>query len=148
MTPNIFLRIKENPYMLMQILPLLAFVVPLLWLYFLDAASFESMWKGRTFQLFFIWLIALELILGWENLRESKIKKLSSPRGFALAAAMVLPTVYVAASFYFGLNSIIVNWATQNGITWAASMPLSTEYLAFAVLFCLVAFLALGKKGS
>ena len=135
--------------MLTPLLPLLSFIVPLLWLYFLDASSFEAMWKGRTFQLFFIWLIGLELILGWENLKESKIKKLFSARTIILALSMVLPTAYVWASYYLGLNSEITNWSLINNIKgqWASTMPLSTEYLAFTVLFCLVAFLALGRKG-
>ena len=105
------------------------------------------MWKGRTFQLFFVWLIALELILGWENFKESKITKLRSARTIAVAVAMILPTLYVAASFNFGLNNAIFNWSTVNNIKWASSMPLSTEYLAFTGLFCLVAFIALGRKG-
>ena len=154
-------RLKKEPHRLMPLLPLIAFVVPLVVLYVLNPVeppsgispalnaqeTFESMWKGRTFQLFFIWLIGLELILGWENFRESKITKVFSARTVAVAVAMVLPTVYVLASYYFGLNNAIINWSTSQGIKWAATMPLSTEYLAFMVLFCAVVFLALGKKG-
>lgn len=144
---NLLSSIKKKPNMGAPLLPLIAFIVPLLWLYFLDSSSFEAMWKGRTFQLFFVWLIALELILGWENFKETKITKLMSARTIAVAVAMILPTLYVAASFNFGLNNAIFNWSTVNNIKWASSMPLSTEYLAFTGLFCLVAFLALGKKG-
>ncbi len=149
--------IKKHSDLLMTLLPLIAFAVPFIWLYFLDAASFELMWKGRTFQLFFIWLIALELILGWENLQESKIRKLFSAKTIAFIAAMVLPSVYVAASFYWGLNGAIANWAIQNHITqglsaqaalpWEMSMPLSMEYLVFAALFCAIVFLQWGFKG-
>jgi hypothetical protein len=53
--------LKKHSNTLLKLLPLLAFAVPLLWLYLLDAGSFELMWKGRTFQLFFIWLIALDV---------------------------------------------------------------------------------------
>ena len=78
-----FLKKHENT--LLKLLPLVAFAVPLLWLYLLDAGSFELMWKGRTFQLFFIWLIALELILGWESLQPSKIgKPVSKKRSLSL----------------------------------------------------------------
>jgi exosortase/archaeosortase family protein len=139
--------IKEHMSLLMKVLPLIAFAVPFLWLYFLDAASFELMWKGRTFQLFFIWLMGLELILGWENFQTTKLKKLVSARTFAFIAALVLPTIYVAASFSWGLNAAIENWSVQNGVTWANSMPLSTEYLVFTVLFCLIVFLQWGFKG-
>jgi exosortase/archaeosortase family protein len=139
--------IKTHSDLLMKLLPLIAFAIPFLWLYFLDAPSFELMWKGRTFQLFFIWLISLELILGWENLQENRIKKLIAARTLAFSVAMVLPTIFVAASFYGGLNAAIENWSVQTGITWANSMPLSTEYLVFTVLFCLLVFLLWGFKG-
>lgn len=139
--------LKEHADTLMKLLPLLAFAVPLFWLYFLDPGSFESMWKGRTFQLFFIWLIALELILDWENLQTNKINKPLSARSFAFTIALLLPTVYVVVSNYFGLNTVIADSARQSGVQWADSMPLSTEYLVFAVLFCLMVLLYFGKKG-
>jgi thaumarchaeosortase len=147
--PNVFERIKNQPTLLLPLLPLIAFVVPMVWLYFLDAASFESMWKGRTFQLFFVWLIALELILGWESFKETKLSRLRSPRTVALIIAMVLPTVYVWAAYFLDLNNAISNWAFANGLTgdWARAMPVSMEYMAFAVFFIAIVFLAFGRKG-
>jgi thaumarchaeosortase len=139
--------LKKHTNSIMKLLPLLAFTVPFLWLYFLHPASFELMWKGRTFQLFFIWLIALELILSWENLQTNKINKPLSARTLAFITTLVLPTVYVVVSNYFGLNTVIADSATQSGVKWANSMPLSTEYLVFAVLFCLIVFLSFGAKG-
>jgi hypothetical protein len=56
---NVLSILKKHSNTLMKLLPLLPFAVPLLWLYLLDSDSFGLMWKGRTFQLFFIWLIAL-----------------------------------------------------------------------------------------
>ena len=138
--------LKKHAHSLMKLLPLLAFAVPLLGLYFLDPGSFELMWKGRTFQLFFIWLIALELILGWETLQTKKIKPIST-RSFAFIITLLLPTIYVIISNYLGLNTIIADWARQSGIMWADSMPLSTEYLVFTVLFCLIVLLPFGIKG-
>ena len=139
--------LKKHENTLLKLLPLLAFAVPLLWLYLLHPASFELMWKGRTFQLFFIWLIALELILSWENIQPNKIAKPFSARNIAFVTALLLPTVYVALSNYLGLNVAIADAARQSGVTWADSMPLSTEYLVFTVLFCLMIFLQFGKKG-
>jgi thaumarchaeosortase len=139
--------LKKHENALLKLLPLLSFAVPLLWLYLLDPASFELMWKGRTFQLFFIWLLALELILSWENIQPNKIAKPFSARNVAFITALLLPTVYVALSNYLGLNAAIAEAARQNGVTWADSMPLSTEYLVFTVLFCLMIFLQFGKKG-
>jgi thaumarchaeosortase len=139
--------LKKHENTLLKLLPLLAFAVPLLWLYLLYPASFELMWKGRTFQLFFIWLIALELILSWENIQPSRIAKPFSARNIAFVTALLLPTVYVALSNYLGLNVAIADAARQSGVAWADSMPLSTEYLVFTVLFCLMVFLQFGKKG-
>jgi cellulose synthase/poly-beta-1,6-N-acetylglucosamine synthase-like glycosyltransferase len=139
--------LKKHENALLKLLPLLAFAVPLLWLYLLHPTSFELMWKGRTFQLFFVWLIALELILSWETIQPSRIAKPFSARTVAFITALLLPTVYVALSNYLGLNAAIADAARQSGVTWADSMPLSTEYLVFTVLFCLTVFLQFGKKG-
>jgi thaumarchaeosortase len=139
--------IKKHMSALLRLLPLLAFAIPLLWLYLLYPASFELMWKGRTFQLFFIWLIALELILDWENLQQSKIRKLLSARTFAFIAALTLPTIYVYISNYLGLNAIITDAARQNGVQWWDLMALAIEYLVFAALYCLIVLLPFGFKG-
>jgi thaumarchaeosortase len=139
--------LKKHANTLMKLLPLLAFAVPFLWLYSLDPGSFESLWKGRTFQLFFVWLIALELILGWESLQTNKINKPISARSFAFIIALLLPTVYVVTSNYLGLNTAIADASKQSGVQFWNSMPLSTEYLVFTVLFCLMVFLSFGKKG-
>jgi thaumarchaeosortase len=144
---TILSTLKKHTNTLMKLLPLLAFAVPFLWLYSLHPSSFELMWKGRTFQLFFIWLITLELILDWENLKKSKINKLISARTFAFIIALLLPTIYVIISNYSGLNTIIANSAKQSGVQWWDSMPLATEYLVFAILFCLIVMLPFGAKG-
>jgi len=144
---NVLSILKKHSNTLMKLLPLLAFAVPLLWLYLLDASSFGLMWKGRTFQLFFIWLIALELILSWETLKPNRIDKAASAKTFALIAALLLPTVYVVTSNYLGLNTAIADASRQSGATWWNSMALSVEYLVFTVLFCLMIFLQFGKKG-
>jgi hypothetical protein len=128
-------------------LPLAAFAFAFLMLYFLDSASFGFMWKGRTFELFFVWLIALELILGYGSLPKTKISKTLNPRNILFAASLLLPTLYVAASYFAGLNGAITNLSTQSGVHWALSMPLSIEYLVFAAFFCFTVFLAYGKNG-
>jgi exosortase/archaeosortase family protein len=139
--------LKEHEDALLKLVPLLAFAVPLLWLYLLDAGSFELMWKGRTFQLFFVWLIALELILGWESLQPSKVSKAFSAKTLAFVAALALPTMYVVLSNYLGLNTAIAELSKNGGVAWWDSMALSTEYLVFAALFCLMVFVQFGKKG-
>lgn len=140
-----FLKKHENT--LLKLLPLVAFTVSMLWLYLLDAGSFGLMWKGRTFQLFFIWLIALELILSWETIQPKKNRKQTSVKTLVFVVALFLPTMYVVTSNYLGLNTAIAEVSRQSGITWWESMALSTEYLVFAALFCLMIFLQFGKKG-
>lgn len=144
---NVLVTLKEHASTLLRLLPLLAFAVPFLWLYYLHPASFELMWKGRTFQLFFIWLIALELILDWEKLQTSKITKLFSARTFAFIAALTLPTIYVWVSNYCGLNAAITDAARQSGVQWWDLMALAIEYLVFAVFYLLIVLLPLGFKG-
>ena len=142
---NILGKLKVDR--IIPFLPLLAFSAAFLLLYFLDASSFELMWKGRTFELFFIWLIAIELILGYGSLPTSEINKTAKTRLILFAVSLALPILYVAVSFYGGLNSAITNISVQNNVQWAKSMPLSIEYLAFALFFCLTLFLAFGKRG-
>jgi len=109
-------------------------------------ASFEAMWKGRTFQLFFIWLIALEFILDWEVLK-LRINQQNKTSTILYAAVLTLPTLYVIFEAYFGLNATITSWATQNSIAFAAWMPLAIEYLAFSGFFVLAVGVSFGKKG-
>ena len=141
---------------LLKILPLIAFTFPLVLLYFLNPmdpylkvsvqTSFELMWKGRTFQLFFIWLIALEFILSWEAIK-TKIDLKNKARFLGFTVALMLPTVYILLEYYVGLNDAIVSWSTQNGVTWAGTMPIAIEYLVFSALFLLTAMSSFGRKG-
>jgi thaumarchaeosortase len=138
-------------------MPLIAFAIPLLFLYILNPAemylgsmspqdSFEAMWKGRTFQLFFIWLIALEFILDWEVLK-LKITLRNKPRTLLYVGVLTLPTLYVLTEAYFGLSPAITNWAMQSNIAFAAWMPLALEYIAFSVFLVLMVGVSFGKKG-
>jgi len=140
-----FLKKHENA--LLKLLPLVAFALPLLWLYLLDEGSFELMWKGRTFQIFFVWLIVLELILGWESIQPTHTTKLFSAKTLAFIAALLLPTIYVILANYLGLNTAISEASRQSGVVWWDSMTLSTEYLVFTALFCIIVYLQFGKKG-
>ncbi len=156
MASKIFIKIRSHSAVFMKLLPLFAFVIPLVLLYLLDLPdpylgpssqfSFQLMWKGRTFELFFIWLVALEFILSWESIH-LKINKQNKAGLVAVAIALVLPTLYVISEYYFGLNWAIANTSKQIGIAFALSMPLAVEYLVFSVLCCVITFLFFGKKG-
>jgi len=137
--------------MLMKILPIIALIPPFLILYSLDPASFETTWEGRTFYLFFVWLVFLEVILNWDKVQECKIRKAKSLRTTVFIAVLLLPTIYIVVANYFGLNDAIKSWATQaasyfelnntSQLTW---VPLSTEYLVLAALFVLTISLSFG----
>jgi thaumarchaeosortase len=149
--------VRSQLELLLKLLPLVAFAVALGWLYILDHDTFQLLWKGRTFELFFIWLIGLELILGWEELQPTKLVKKISARTIALITTLVLPTLYVVATYYWGLNNAISNWsitnhitqglAAQDALSWERSMPLALEYFVFAALFCAIIYLSFGVKG-
>lgn len=150
---------KERSSIIIKLLPLIAFAIPLALLFFLNPMdpylnlsaqdSFQLMWKGRTFQLFFIWLVALEFILSWETIK-LKINKQNKVKLLGFALVLLLPTLYVVLENYFGLNGAIANWALQSGVAaqpFSDSMPLAIEYLVFSVLFGLTVLLSFGKKG-
>lgn len=159
MMRNIILAVKKQSNLLVNTLPLVAFLIPISVLYLLNPAepylgenmhlanSFEIMWKGRTFQLFFVWLIALELILGWENLREHKLKHSVSYRSLLFTIALMLPSLFVVVAHYGGLNLFIWESSQQSGVYWAKDMPVAVEYLVFAALFSLTVFASSGLKG-
>lgn len=138
---------KRNADKLVLLAPLAAFAVPLVWLYLLNPVSFDNMWKGRTFQLFFVWLILLELILSWESLRKGLTEKLTRLRRVAFLLVLLLPTIYVVASNYFGVNAAISEVSKQSGVTWYQDMPVAVEYLVFSVFFSLMAFVTLRLDG-
>ncbi|MGE5575491.1 MAG: exosortase/archaeosortase family protein [Ignavibacteria bacterium] len=104
------------------------------------------MWKGRTFQLFFIWLVALEFILSWENIK-MELNRNQKTKTLLFGLVLLLPTLFVVLEYYLGLNAAIVNWASQNQIAFSGSMPLAIEYLVFGLLFCLTVFISFGKRG-
>jgi thaumarchaeosortase len=148
-------KITTKREFLLKMLPIISFATPLAALYLLNPLdpqlnvstqiSFELMWKGRTFQLFFLWLIALEFILNWDSI-QTKLTLQKKTTVIAYVLTLLFPSFYLILAFN-GLNTAIFNYSAQNGVAFAASMPLAMEYLAFAAFFCLVTFAGLGKKG-
>jgi exosortase/archaeosortase family protein len=93
----------------------------------------------------------LEAILNWEKLQSKKIPRLKSLRSVLLVVALLLPTAYVVATNYYGLNGAIADCARtfipaeEPARDQLASLtPLSVEYLVFAVLFYLIVALEYG----
>jgi exosortase/archaeosortase family protein len=157
---NVTEAIKRNVHIIIMLLPIMAFVPALLILYSLHAWTFEQTYHGRTFLLFFLWLAALEIILSWEKLRKNMVIRLRSMRTLLFVIAILLPTGYVVAANYYGINTMIhdltshyissitispnpyVDWQQKEII--AGQMPISIEYLVFAVLFCLIILVTYG----
>lgn len=128
---------------LMRCLPILAFVIPLGILYYLHPNSFEMTWEGRTYYLFFVWLMMLETILNWEKLRP-KTWRLRSLWTILFAVSLFLPTIYVIGSNYYGWNEALSTLALRSKIVFSNDMVLSIEYLVFTMLFVFIASAAYG----
>jgi thaumarchaeosortase len=146
---DIVQKFKKNSQILVKLSPVFSFVVPFLILYLLYPDSFEATWKGRTYYLFFLWLVSLEIILGWEEIQTSKVDKPRSTRTLAFVISLLLPTIYVLIANFLGLNPALVDWAKQSdmGSPWAEFMPLSIEYLVFGVIFAVISLIEYGKEG-
>lgn len=146
--------LRKNSQFLLRVAPVLSFMVPFIVFYlYQDSAypfydkTFEMTWKGRTFYIFFVWLVMLEIIMNWEKLAIARVSKLRSLRTIAFIGALLSPGLYLFASNYSGLNAIILNWANANSIAQSYWMPLSIEYLVFAILFILIVILEYGMNG-
>jgi len=126
-----------------KLLPIFAFIIPFIILYQLDPKTFEATWKGRTYYLFFLWLFAMETILGGEEIHPEK-HKLKSIKTVIFVIVLSLPTAYVIATNYFGWNEIIVSLAEKNYVQLAYDMPLANEYLVFMVIFTAILILEYG----
>jgi thaumarchaeosortase len=137
----------RHGYFSMFLLIFLSFAIPFAILYQLDAQSFYATWKGRTFYLFFLWLVVLELAMDWEKFQARKQGALRLARTAALGVVLLLPTLYVVAEDYFGLSGMIVNVSKQFDVPHSGWMPLSVEYLVFTGLFVAVVVLAYGSDG-
>jgi len=131
---------------LIKWLPIVAFIIPLSILYYLDPGSFNMTWEGRTYYLFFAWLMTLETILNWDRL-QPKRWKLRSAWTIFFIISLSLPTIYVIGSNYYGWNGALLNFAERSinsDPNISQYMPLSIEYLVFTVLFVAIAYAAYG----
>lgn len=139
----------RNPNIITTILLIVSFVVPFSILYVLEPSLFQATWIGRTFYLFFLWLVVLEMILNWDSLQSSRVKKVMSPRTVLFIIVLLMPTLYVVWANFLGLNTMIRNLAQQNNMQWqnALLMRIPVEYLVFTFLFALMVVLAYGITG-
>ena len=145
--PQIIHIIKRNGNMLIRLLPFFAFIPPVVILYSLYTWSFEQTLHGRTFLIFFVWLISLEIIIGWDEPHTIKLKKFKSARTILLTVALLLPTIYVIAENYCGLKTTIENLAKGIGVEETSWPAVSVEYLVFMVFLILIILLLYGISG-
>jgi thaumarchaeosortase len=125
-----------------------SFITPILMLFVLDPYSFSCTWKGRTFYLFFLWLLFLELILGWEKITQKNLASLKKFRIVVLGIVASLPIVYVILVNFLGLDQALIEIGRQILTFWHFSLdnlqnwPISLEYLMFTLLFTATIWLA------
>ncbi|MGD0451009.1 MAG: exosortase/archaeosortase family protein [Candidatus Bathyarchaeia archaeon] len=124
--------------------------------YFTQTFSFDVTWKGRLFYLFFAWFLLIESAIGWNEL----VKKKPRNRNLVVASLVcaLIPTIYVLATNFFGLDLSIMKVGHSLGIISVAAnnqpsdflhlqWPLSVEYMVFFVAFLAAIILAYKTKG-
>jgi len=144
----------DRSFLLKTVLVFAAFVVPLIILYIIDSGSFNYLWKGRAPYLLFLWLLFLEAILGWKNLKEEH-NTFWTRRTVLATVSLILPTVYAVGMSYFGLNDVILELGKAVGVPaeqfgeWylTHSWPFSFEYILFTIFFVTSIWLLYGVRG-
>jgi thaumarchaeosortase len=143
-----FTRFKSNGAYVKVLLVLLSILVPFAFLYGVNAKSFDQTYNGRAYYLFFVWLVVLVYAFDWKKYG-SQPSNSSTKSKITFGIALILPACYVIASSFLGFNNVIVELARPYGIVtpWLNDVPLSVEFMVFAVLFAAVFFLAYRRKG-
>ncbi|UCD96909.1 MAG: hypothetical protein JSV35_02315 [Candidatus Bathyarchaeota archaeon] len=150
-----FIAILRNLQSTPILLVVLSIVLPMTILFVMDPNSFSLTWKGRTFYLFFLWLLLLELILDWEKFKVKTF--LSSRRISVLVIFLILPTAYVVAVNYLEGRSILLATGEflripiPEGVSFTNwfqnSWVLSIEYLIFTLLFSVTIWISYKLEG-
>ncbi len=144
---------KQHSAYLKIFLVFLSVGIPLAILYSLDPPAFDKTFNGRAYYLFFIWLVVLEFALDWDKYKVAA--KMSVKRMGVFGLALALPTCYVVAANFLGLNAAIKELAVSSGIIpnladYADRVkftPLATELMVFAVLFAVIILCAYKWRG-
>jgi thaumarchaeosortase len=124
--------------------------------FFNNSFTFDVTWKGRMFYLFFAWFLVMESAFGWQELNKNKTKKRILQ--CASLACAAIPTVYVLATNFFGLDLSVLGSGIKFGIPAVYSdntpsdflhlfWPLSIEYLLFFAFFMAAVMLAYKPRG-
>jgi len=133
-----------------------SFAVPITLLYFLEPNSFQYSWKGRTPYVIFLWLFILEYVIAGKKVQSHLMdfsKWSTRARVVAMVVALTAPTLYVIASFFWGLNAQIIELAKLAGAPYQTegwtllSWVLSLEYIVFTVCLIVSILLLYGARG-
>ena len=125
--------------------------------YFNESFLFELTWKGRLFLLVFLWVILIESAMDWNKFVDEK-----PTNRYIIIASLVcalIPTIYVIATNFFGLDLSIlqigrgvfgVRGVTAENTPWDLLFlhwPISCEYVVFSFFFIGSIILAYKTKG-
>ena len=143
----------DRYYILQVALIFAAFIVPLLILYVNDAGSFEYLWKGRAPYLLFLWLLFLEVAIGWKKLKERSVETWNKKTILA-AIILIIPTIY-SLGLNLGLYDAILELGKAVGVPFEQfgewylthSWLFSFEYIIFATVFLASIWLLYGRNG-
>lgn len=141
---------------------MVCFIIPVILLLYLDFFNLEAFsdvfnqnfvftwtWKGRMFYMMFLWLLFIESIIDWNYITENKPKY--APRLIASLICALIPTVYILAINFLGLNQIILNLGEYFNIDAGDFIyfhwPLSCEYLVFVIFFMASTIIAYKLQG-
>ena len=122
----------------------LCFALTMLVMFFFDPLSFQETWKGRAFYLFFLWLFALEFILGGKSLKKGTNHGSDTARIILGVFALTIPAIYAVEFYLFGLSNTVTQLAeflgAGQGLSPSAqaweltlSFPISLEYFVVAI---------------
>jgi exosortase/archaeosortase family protein len=125
--------------------------------FFNQSFTFELTWKGRMFLLVFLWIVLIESAMDWKTFVDEKPKN-----RYIIIASLIcalIPTIYVLATNFFGLDLTVlqighdvfgirsVSGANEPWDFLHLHWPISCEYIVFAVFFISAVILAYKTKG-
>jgi exosortase/archaeosortase family protein len=136
----------------------LSFIIMVLIVYVIDPYSLQVTWEGRAFYLFFLWLFALEFLLGSRNPKPKTNSSASWARIIGGFFMLMIPTIYLIEFYLFGLNNTVIEFGKFLGLGQGAgsilqdyliywSFPLSLEYFIVACSIFMGVFLLLDFDG-
>jgi thaumarchaeosortase len=124
--------------------------------FFTQTFSFDVTWKGRMFYLVFAWFLVIESAIGWKEIVDKKPRN----RNLILASLIcaIIPTIYVLATNFFGLDLTILKIGHSIGIISVTGnnqpsdflhlqWPISVEYMVFFIFFLSAVILAYKTSG-